>query len=285
MLVTVLTGCSFISEPVPFTASEFSSRKKGGCGTSVWLPIVDTASTVAGATWVLRANSDLDDTRPHDETFGQYTVQAPGNGDSVDRLKVERAAGWTIIGVFGASAIYGYLVEARCAAHQKPPESAANPMLASRGFPASVLGYTFRMQRSEAATQCVATDDVWAFWGYTGTCKPRSGTAPHPRVELDFELGVPSRIRVVYPAPPQTANRDYHALADSLRKSFGAPRSDMAPWSAACSASLSDCLSAGEHPEGPTWHWPSGSLELAPTVSDGQPVIEIRYTRADDSHR
>ncbi len=99
-------------------------------------------------------------------------------------------------------------------------------------------------------------------------------------MRLQYSLGTPSEITVVYHAPQSGLNEQFRTLNDSLLGFFGAPQVP-AQLSAACNASLEQCLAAGEHPHGPAWHWPKGSIEIAPLLQGEQALIELRYVRAE----
>lgn len=286
LLTLLLTGCSFIAETPPGTANVVRGGQRQPCGRSIWYPLADTASAIAGLTWVLRANSDLADAEPHTATVVAngvaYSAESPGNGGNTDLFRAERAAGYGVMGLFGASAIYGFIVEARCASLRSaalaPPPTPPGP--SRRGFPGSVLGFGFHLQPAQAAAECAAKGRDWALEGAVGVCKPKSGTAD-PRVELTFQLGVSTEIRAVYPVNAGTLNRDYSALFASLRGSYGAPQVEPAPFSTDCAASLNQCLEAGEHPATPVWHWAEGTIELRTAWDTDRALLEIRYTREE----
>jgi hypothetical protein len=76
-------------------------------------------------------------------------------------------------------------------------------------------------------------------------------------------------------------NEQYRVLNASLRGFYGDPQVARPNLSAACAPSLERCLAAGEHPDGPVWHWPTGNIEIAPVWRDDQALIELRYTREE----
>ena len=100
-------------------------------------------------------------------------------------------------------------------------------------------------------------------------------------MRIRYTLGTPSEITVVYHASPQRLNEQYRVLNTSLREMYGEPQVVSPTFSAACTGSLEQCLAAGEHPQGPVWHWPTGNIEIAPVWLDEQALIELRYTREE----
>ena len=269
-MLTLLSACSFIAEPPPGSANELRVTREGRrCGRSIWYPLADTASTIAGVTWVVRANDDL-------------SAAEHGAGGNTDLFRAERIAGYTVIRLFGASAIYGYVVEARCSAlrHAAAPP-APPPEPARTGFPDAVAGFAFRMSSPQAAQLCTSKGHVWTLDGATGVCETRPQSSVNPAMHVTFELGVVSEIRTVYAVPADSLNRNYSALFSALRGSYGAPQVEPAPLSAACAQSLSQCLAAGERPPGPVWHWPKGTIELHSFWKTDRAMLEIRYTRED----
>lgn len=185
--------------------------------------------------------------------------------------------------MFGASAIYGYVVEGRCAQLRKKQEiakdAASAPAVPNRpNFPGSVFGYGFRMQRGDLVQLCLSKNGQWTMEGAAFVCRQKVESTATPEVRIAFQLGVPSEIRTIFSGSVQTKNRDYQALASGLRKSYGPPQVEGETLSAACQASLAQCLESGERPKGPVWHWASGTIELAPMWADERALLEIRYT-------
>ena len=204
-----LLACSFIAEPPPGSAHELRPDRDGyACGRSFLYPVADTISTGASITWIVRANDELDTHRRDSEG---------------DRWRFARVAGWVSLGVFGASAIYGYFVEGRCARIRKERELAKTlpPAATRRAFPSSVFGFGFRRQRAELAQVCVSKDAQWSMEGTVARCRPRNESVPEVRIA--FELGVSSEIRTVFVGAAAAENRDYQSLADGLRKFYGPP--------------------------------------------------------------
>lgn len=265
---SLLLGCSFAGEPPPGSANELRPNEEGyRCGKSLWYPAADTVSTIASATWVIRANDEL-------ETHSQDSEG--------DIWRASRIAGWVGIGLFGASAIYGYVVEGRCGQLRRNRELAVSaPSAPSRpDFPGNVFGFGFRMQRADLVRQCLSKDGQWSMDGAVGRCRPRTESSANPEVRIAFQLGVPSEVRTIFTGSAQTKNRDYQSLASSLRQSYGPPQVEGA-LSPSCQASLAQCLQSGERPKGPVWHWAAGTVELAPIWADERAVLEIRYTPED----
>jgi hypothetical protein len=264
-----LLACSFIGEPPPGSAHELRPNADGyRCGRSFWLPVADTVSAAASATWIVRANNEL---------------EAHSQDSEGDIWRASRIAGWAGLGLFGASAIYGYIVEGRCATLRKEAEqAAAEPPASTRpGFPGSVYGFGFRMSVGDMAQLCLSKSGTWTHEGARASCKPKLESSANPEIRVTFELGVVSEIRTLYVGSAETKNRDYQALAAGLRKSYGPPQVEAAALSPECQTSLAQCLDAGVRPRGPVWHWAAGTIELSPSWQDERAVLDIRYTRAD----
>ena len=264
LLASALCACSFVAEPWPGTPHELRAKEGYRCGKSFWYPIADTASTVASVTWVVRANNEL--------------AVHPDDQDT-DKWSALRIAGWSGVALFGASAIYGYVVEGRCAMLRKAAETAAAPPPSTRaGFPGSVLGFGFRMQQAQLAQLCLSKGELWTMAGATGICKPKLESSAVPQVRITFQLGTPSEIRTIYSGSAETKNRDYLALATGLRENYGPPQVEASPLTPECQSSLAQCLGSGARPTGPVWHWATGTIELVPTWASERAVLDIRYT-------
>ena len=264
-----LLGCSFIGEPPPGSPHELRPNGEGyRCGRSLWYPVLDTASAVASVTWIVRANNEL---------------EAHGQDSESDVWRASRIAGWAGLGLFGASAIYGYVVEARCATLRKQAEiAAAPPPVSTRpGFPGSVFGFGFRMPPGDMAQLCLSKAATWSKEGATARCMPKLESAANPEIRVSFELGAPSEIRTLYIGSAETRNRDYEALTAGLRKAYGPPQVEASALSPECQKSLAQCLEAGVRPAGPVWHWAAGTIELSPRWEFGRAVLDIRYTREE----
>jgi hypothetical protein len=269
LVASQLLACSFIAEPPPGSPHELRPSAEGySCGRSLWYPVADTATAVASATWIVRANDEL-------ETHSQDSEG--------DVWRASRVIGWASLGLFGASAIYGYVVEGRCAALRKnaelkvaPPPSSGRP-----GFPGSVFGFGFRMPVGDMAQLCLSKGATWSKEGANASCKPKLESSANPEIRVTFELGVASEIRTLYVGGAETKNRDYQALAAGLRRSYGPPQVEASTLSAECQTSLAQCLEAGVRPTGPVWHWAAGTIELSPRWQDERAVLDIRYTREE----
>ena len=257
-LCLVGAGCSFSSEgPLARTPSQPSKCR------SFRSPLVDTGVVAVGALTVATAGS-----------------QEP------DAAKVERIAGYTTMALFGASAIYGFIVVGQCRDQrdediqhgEQGSESEARPR---PPFPGSVYDFAFRSRPAAAEQVCRGKGRAWTMQGTTGECALRSGPNSEPRARLTFDAGLASQITVVYDGNPENLNQSYGAIYASMRKTFGEPQVPPARPSAACAASLAQCLSDGERPAGASWHWADGSIDLVPNLSDGKPLIELRYTREE----
>ena len=263
LVVSQASACSFIFEPAPGSANELRPDGKGRrCGRSFWYPVGDASIATTAATWAAGSNDDPD--------------------TQSNRSQRLRIAGWVGVGVFGASAIYGFVVEGRCALLRKGSEPKAEPPAAARpSFPGSVFGFGFRMRAPELSQLCRSKGGQWTMEGVTGNCQMTRASTVTPGVRIRFDLGVPSEIRTRYFGAAQTSNRDYQALASGLRKLYGPPQVEASALTAECQASLAQCLESGARPTGPVWHWPGGTIELTPHWEGTRTVLDIRYAREE----
>ncbi len=296
------SGCSFLNERVPPSTPASPDavrsldpdhpRQRPCPSDGFWSPVADTVSTAAGLTWVLYANKQAkgqDYVPPSYDTQGNFSPGQPSEpGTDSGLVKAERIFGYSSMVLFGASAIYGYVVEGACYSYRKrlsgeasasaPPPQAAPALL---GFPGSVLEFSFEMTPAQAGVACTNGGRVWKVEGSLAHCTAAPGSVRTSEVRLRYSLGTPSEITLVYRAPQSGLNEQFRVLDTSMRKFYGAPQL-AANLPAACSASLEQCLAAGEHPVGPAWHWPKGSIEIAPIWRDEQALIELRYVRAEE---
>ena len=273
-------GCSFLGEqPPPDVPTHYARGEKPCKPSNIQYPIADTLSTLAGVTWVIWANQKIDDADAAAKAADPY-----GNDNPDDTsYKVARAAGYGAIGIFAAAAIYGFVIEGQCASyrHSKAAPSSPNGGASTHGFPISVLDFAWNTDSVHAAQTCAARGQQWFLEGSVGLCQSKVPSAAHPDVKLEFELGHPARIVVLYRSAPQAMNENYQQILGGLRKTYGAPQTDAAHISTACASSLAQCLADGEHPQGPRWSWANGSIELAPVWQEDQALLELRYTRTD----
>ena len=311
VLGLVCGGCSFVNERMPpSTENDAAVNSKGGvwsesvnAGVSpestrvhpkycpsdgIWSPVADTVSTIAGLSWVLYANSQAQGQEyvaPEFDSRGETIGQPTKPGADPGVVRAERIFGYSSMVLFGASAIYGYIVEGACASYHKRIAQATGAadvkvQPARHGFPGSVLQFGFGMTIAETGTACQSSGRVFRLDGARAECLPKPGTASTSEVRIQYALGTPSQITVVYHAPRAGLSEQYRVLNASLRESYGAPQV-AAGFSASCTASLEQCLAAGEHPSGPVWHWPNGSIEVAPVWQGERALIELRYTREE----
>lgn len=281
------SACSFFAERPPPEAPYHHERgeEKPCKPSNIQYPIFDTISTLASVTWVVWANQKIDEAHSAGQTQDAYGNLIPDpNADRDDgKYKVARAIGYAGIGLYAASAIYGYVIESQCASYRKertftPNTDGHGP---SRGFPSSALDFAWSTDAPRAAQTCRARGQEWSLEGATGLCQSAVPSAAHPDVKLDFELGHPASIIVVYRSAPQAMNENYYQIFAGLKQTYGAPQTAPAHISAACASSLAQCLEAGEHPTGPVWSWADGTIELAPVWDEDHALLELRYKRAD----
>jgi hypothetical protein len=190
-----------------------------------------------------------------------------------------RAGGYAGLALFGASAIYGWVIEAKCHEFRqelKTPQCKKAPQVASTlpSFPTNVPGFGFDFRPARAKQYCSAQGRSWSLEANVGWCH---STAGNPDVRLDFELGLPARITVVYRSPAQRLANDYREFDASMRKIYGAPQIDP-PLSSTCAASLIDCLKNDDRPRARVWQWPRGSIELTPVQNAAESVLELTST-------
>jgi hypothetical protein len=246
--------------------------------------------------WIVYANQKIAENRPQpgyeDDQLGgtDYVPPTPGNSSDVHSYELLRASAYASAGLFALSAIYGWVIEARCQAlkkERKERRNAPQPVEASarRAFPSDVLGFGFEFQPAQAGVRCTGLGGTWSFDANVGFCRLSRGPAPKPDVRIDFELGVPSQIALIYPAPTEQLGANYAALTQSMIQVYGPPQATAPALSSACAASLSGCLQAGEHPTGSVWRWPRGSIELSPALTDDGAELELHYLRGDPEER
>lgn len=181
------------------------------------------------------------------------------------------------------SAIYGWVIENQCRALKQELAAKSNPRpleVASKwpGFPASVLDFSFESPPAQAEQQCFALGRKWSLESNQGLCRSTLGA---PDVQLDYELGVPRRITVIYRSKPEQLAERYRALMKSVSNIYGPPQTSPQPLSATCVASLASCLQNDEHPAGPVWRWARGTIVLRPVWRDDSGLLELQYERKE----
>jgi len=282
-LLLSCVGCSFVSEqPPPEVPTHYAQGEKPCKPDNIWNPIADTASTIASVTWVIWANQKIS---AAESDANAAKIADPYDSHTPDdaSYKWARAAGYGGIALFAASAIYGYVIEAQCASYRRArnPQAGEKPSATRHGFPSSVLDFPWSVDLGGAERICRARGQDWAVEGSVGLCQSQTSSAAHPDVELEFELGHPTSIVVIYRSAPQTINENYDQVFADLKRAYGEPQTAAAHVSPACASSLSRCLEAGERPQGPLWSWSGGSIELAPVWQEDHALLELRYKHAD----
>jgi len=165
------------------------------------------------------------------------------------------------------------------AAEMIPYES--DGLMAYRQPPMVVVLPDTTEQVSKVLKYCFAQGRHWSLQGSVGVCKSERPSTERPTVQLDFELGTPSRITVSYPTPAEQLIRSSRVLEASVTKIYGPPQAQAAPLSASCTASLAGCLQDGERPAGPTWRWARGSIAISSSWKDDGAWLELHYQRAE----
>lgn len=258
-------GCSFTMRTPPSEPAKRTAHAAKECGGIVY-PIFDTVSVAAGVTWVVRAEQD--------EAAGRAEHEA------------ERIAGYGIIGLFGAAAMYGYVVEVRCASLRREVALRKARVFADvagerDGFPGGVFGFRFDMSESQAQQTCSGSQGTWKPSSAVAVCEPRLRSAAHPALRLHFELGALSRMTVLYDVSADRTRQRYDQLYAALRNAYGKPQVERKPLRGQCASSLWRCLENGQRLVGPAWHWPDGSIELAPVWEQSRAILELRYSRQE----
>jgi hypothetical protein len=214
-------GCSFQLSFPPIEPQQRTARAAARCGgveqEPVLYPLVDTLSVVAGVTWVVHADRE---------------GRVPDS-----QRNAERIAGYGIVGLFGAGAVYGYAVAVTCAslrrevaegrgagrrvAEGRPGASKAAP---PGSFPRRVFAFEFGMDRSQAESACRAMGRSWELEGPTAVCRAPRQSLADPEIRLEFELGALTRLRALYTIPRQDLRGPRKFLDRSGRMGSG-PRS------------------------------------------------------------
>jgi len=257
------------------------------CKDNIWYPLADSASVVAGLTWVLHANQVEDDSRPQ-----AGTVDATGNarltsGPPTEDLSWEKDLGYGVMGLFGASALYGFYVEIACAKarheidrqHELASGITGKPRAA---MPATVAGFTFETSVAQAQQACLAQGEDWKLEGSSAECSRTAKSAAAARdVQLQFRLGALTQVALIFKLPPEDLNVQYEQLTTSLINLYDKPQVGGGPLVGECATSLAACLANDQKVSGRTWHWPSGSIELTPVWRDEHSLLELRYSHED----
>ena len=269
-------GCSVATLRLPSKGSAQSSAAPGKCK-SVGPPVFDAGVAVLGLFDVIYANGRLDG-----ENVAGVHIDPPP--DEKTAFQIYRGIGYGVLGVFGASAIYGVYVHVNCRPFERQlaaekRDSFARP--ARPALPASVYGLGFEMPEAAASATCRRDGRAWQFNGSVGLCRGTSaGSAPYD-VRVSYRFGAPHEITVLYHAAPEHLNRAYDQLYASARKRYGKPQLERSALSSECAASLAQCLQNGERPTGSAWHWPSGTIELVPIWSEERALLELRHIREE----
>jgi hypothetical protein len=274
------THCSVLAlRPPPSAPAERTAKAAEHCG-DMWYPIADTLSTIAGLTWVVHANQRQEE----DDAAARGAVIMQRNTSPIDPA-VERNAGYIVMGIFGASAIYGYYVEERCHALRRELEEArrgrepqALPPPRS-DLPKDVAGFTFHAPQAQAQATCVAKTGSWQIQGSVARCTPAGARSAEP-IRLEFESGTITRIAIVHSPPADQFDQAYDRLYAELRTKYGAPQTEPAR-PGDCATSLLACMKKGGKPKGPAWFFVAGSIALQPVWSEDNAALEERYVREE----
>src|SRR4051812_47847665 len=135
LLLLGCSGCSFLFERFPpsteasttpsarvATSSWESGPRESRCARDgFWNPLFDATWVVGGAAWAVYAHDKSSGTDPvpaHREGSTYYGEQPGRPGDNGTAIQAARIWGYSSMVFFAASAIYGTVVEASCAAYR-----------------------------------------------------------------------------------------------------------------------------------------------------------------------
>jgi len=281
------TGCSFVYSTLPPSAPDqrtLSAAKN--CG-RISYPLLDTASTVAGYTWVVYADKAEEESSSKTYRFnGDGTTTLESQGPPTADYGVVRTLGYVTMAAFGASSLYGYYAALRCSnwRHEiavRNSTPAADAVAAQAKPPKDFGGYTFDMTEAQAEQICTAGRQGWQLEGAIAVCSPTVESSSSQPLRLEFQSGRLRMITVVRHMPGEQLEKDYDHLYTVMRTMYGPPQVDRAALVGACSGALAECMKKGETPKGPVWSWPTLTIELQPVWHGDQAVLEERYTRRD----
>jgi len=278
-------GCSFVSSrPPPSAPDQRTARDAAKCG-GVWYPLADTVSVIAGLTWVLRADQLEEDSlsKTYTVTPDGTTLTSTSGGTSYQWMRI---AGYAIMGLFGASSVYGYVVEAQCAGLRREISErrslSAEPLPAARLVPPSnIAGFTFGLSEAQAERVCTGKQQRWEPRGAMALCRTPAPSEVALPLRLEFQSGTLHRVVVLHRSSPELIGKDYDTLYAAHRSMYGGPQRERAALTGTCATAFADCLKNGEKPRGPAWYWPTSSLELQPVWQGEEMLLEERYTRED----
>jgi hypothetical protein len=279
-------GCSLVSlRSPPETAKLPTQAVREGCGgkyPAVLYPLADASWVLLGALEALAAQHDL---KGKDQNIGfDQTIHTDPDASEVRLLEGQRAVGYGLAAVAAVSMVWGFVVAGQCSALESEAVRRGHErgaVRAKQGFPSGVYGYRFGMDMMLAERACLEEGDVWHAESSAADCTSKD-PASRPGRHLEFELGALTRIVLVYGVGGAITNKYLDELELSLRAQYGEPQRRRL-LSAHCAASLRTCLVDGEHPRGPSWHWPNGAVELAPVIEHDQPVLTLSYSREEAS--
>jgi hypothetical protein len=282
------TACSFISSTLPPSAPDQRTRKAAAnCGNIVY-PVLDTASTIAGYTWVLYANRKEEESAPKTYNVGwDGTTTLESQGAPTADYGPVRILGYATMALFGASSLYGYYAALQCAnmRHEialRNRPTAAQPLAVLANPPQGIGGFTFDMTQLQAEQACAANRQAWHLDGTVALCSPNVESNDARPVRLDFQSGELHRMTVIRRASSGELAKTYDELYATLRTTYGPPQVERAALIGPCSGALAECMKNGEKPKGPMWTFPALTIELLPVWQGDQAVLEERYTHRED---
>jgi hypothetical protein len=246
-LLLAQAGCSALALRLPPT--EPSKRKQAleRCMKPWSYPIVDTGSVIAGTTWLLGGFRDRD----------QSTDKG---GSSRSWANAETAFGYSVMGLYGASAIYGYYVVAKCRDLERAEKAKAAERAASLAvryqFPQKVLGYSFGQTTVEAQRVCESAHGAWDAAMERPVCHAATPSLKQPDVRFELSLGTVQRITLVYPASRATFDRALRDVQQTALHYYGPP----------------------QQPPG-TWRWAGGSIQLESFNTEDRSAVELSFER------
>lgn len=270
---TMNAGCSIITLDAPPSTAQASEPWRRQCRKAPTVTLVDAGAALGGGLLAYTA------TNP----------EAFGGRPNPDLDTAEKILGYTALGVFGASAVYGLYVTSRCGSDDRPETPPAErtqkaPAPSKGFFPASVLTYQFGESSGQAQQACIAGGGAFSATDGYSFCRATSASLARPDVRFEFRFGQLSKITLLYPTGAEQLRSTFQQVFAQAKTYYGAPRVGPEPWAAACTgASSAQCLQNGERPGRSVWTWADGEVELVPTAADQAIYVELRYSLYDRS--
>jgi hypothetical protein len=242
-------GCSVLALRPPSTEPQKRKEALEGCKTAWRYPVTDTGSVVAGGTWLIGGFRD------------QSKSESENQGGASRRwATTEKIFGYSVIGLYGVSAVYGYYVFAKCHDLQIKEKAAAAARTASPSvrywFPQNVLGFAFGRTAIEAQRACQSAHGAWDAATAQPVCHAAAPSLKEPDVRLELNLGTIQRVTLVYPVSRATLDRALRDVQQTAMHYYGPPQ-----------------------PPG-TWRLPGGTIQLESVDTEERTAVELSFERA-----